>query len=102
MERTFIVSDKRSLNGRNRGQPHNGANARRRHQQPRAGVALRLLANLFLEAVQLLKQDLMRGKKRLGDRLQRRMMLRQLPNPAGEARFRGPAHLEAEAPQNAP
>jgi len=53
-------------------------------------------------AVQPFKQDLMHGEKRLGDCLQRRVMLRKLHNPAGEARFRGPAHLEAEPPQNAP
>ena len=43
-----------------------------------AGIAPRQLAHLCLKAVQLLKQNLMHGKKRLGDRLQRRMMLRKL------------------------
>jgi hypothetical protein len=70
--------------------------------RPRAGIAPRQFAHLVLEAVQLLEQNLMHGKKRLGDRLQCRVMLRKLHNPAGEARFLGPAHLETEAPQNTP
>ena len=45
------------------GQPHNGANARRRHQEPRAGIALRQLAHLFVKTVQFLKQDRMHSKK---------------------------------------
>jgi len=91
----------RIVNGRNIGQPHNGANARRRHQKPHPVIAPLQLVHLFLKAVQLSEQDLMHGKKRLCDRLQRRGMLRKLYNPAGEACLRGPAHLEAEASQNA-
>ena len=45
------------------GQPHNGANARRRHQEPRAGIALRQLAHLFVKTVQFLKQDRMHSRR---------------------------------------
>jgi hypothetical protein len=48
---------------RQTGKLHNGANARRRHQEPRAGVALRQLAHLFVKTVQFLKQDRMHSKK---------------------------------------
>src|SRR3974377_2420458 len=43
----------------------------------------------------------MHGEKRLGDRLQGRMMLRKLHNPAREACLRGSAHFETKASQDA-
>jgi hypothetical protein len=39
------------INGRNISQPHNGTNARRRHQKPRAGIAPRQFAHLVLETM---------------------------------------------------
>ena len=44
---------------RQTGKPHNGADARRRHQEPRASIALRQLAHLFVKTV----QDRMHSKK---------------------------------------
>ena len=60
------------------------------------GIAPRLLAHLFLKAVQLPQQNLVYGKKRLGDCLKHRVMLRQLLDPLAKPR-RGRPDLQAEA-----
>ena len=90
------------IDRRDEGERHDGAHARRGHQQPDPLILPRLVTQALLQRAQLSPECVAGGQERLGHRGQRRMPLHQLADPDRKAPRRGRPDLQPEAAQHAP